>query len=37
MKSILEHINLPNDLKSLKVKDLEQLAVELREFIIDIV
>ncbi|WP_036151286.1 1-deoxy-D-xylulose-5-phosphate synthase [Maribacter forsetii] len=37
MKSILEHINSPNDLKSLKGKDLEQLAVELREFIIDIV
>ncbi|MEP2279202.1 1-deoxy-D-xylulose-5-phosphate synthase [Maribacter sp.] len=37
MKSILEQINSPNDLKSLKVKDLEQLAVELREFIIDIV
>ncbi len=37
MKSILEHINSPNDLKSLKEKDLEQLAVELREFIIDIV
>ncbi|WP_405399819.1 1-deoxy-D-xylulose-5-phosphate synthase [Maribacter sp. Asnod2-G09] len=37
MKSILEHINSPNDLKSLKEKDLEQLAIELREFIIDIV
>jgi 1-deoxy-D-xylulose-5-phosphate synthase len=37
LKSILEHINLPIDLKSLKEKDLEQLAVELREFIIDIV
>ncbi|WP_339729596.1 1-deoxy-D-xylulose-5-phosphate synthase [Maribacter stanieri] len=37
MKSILEHINSPNDLKTLSIKDLEQLAVELREFIIDIV
>lgn len=37
LKSILEHINSPNDLKSLKEKDLEQLASELREFIIDIV
>ncbi|WP_299798361.1 1-deoxy-D-xylulose-5-phosphate synthase [uncultured Maribacter sp.] len=37
MKSILEHINSPNDLKSFKEKDLEYLAVELREFIIDIV
>ncbi|WP_405411183.1 1-deoxy-D-xylulose-5-phosphate synthase [Maribacter sp. Asnod1-A12] len=37
MKSILKHINSPNDLKSLKEKDLEKLAVELREFIIDIV
>jgi len=37
LKSILEHINSPNDLKSLKEKDLEQLAVELREFIIDII
>ena len=37
MKSILEHINSPNDLKTLSIKDLEQLAVELRKFIIDIV
>ena len=37
MKSILEHINSPNDLKTLSIKDLEQLAIELREFIIDIV
>ncbi|MDP5062896.1 MAG: 1-deoxy-D-xylulose-5-phosphate synthase [Maribacter sp.] len=37
MKSILEHIKSPNDLKTLSVKDLEQLAIELREFIIDIV
>jgi len=37
LKSILEHINSPNDLKTLSIKDLEQLAVELREFIIDIV
>ncbi|SFR60224.1 1-deoxy-D-xylulose-5-phosphate synthase [Maribacter stanieri] len=37
MKSILEHINSPIDLKTLSIKDLEQLAVELREFIIDIV
>lgn len=37
MKSILEHINSPSDLKTLSIKDLEQLAIELREFIIDIV
>lgn len=37
MKSILEHINSPIDLKTLSIKDLEQLAIELREFIIDIV
>jgi 1-deoxy-D-xylulose-5-phosphate synthase len=37
LKSILEHINSPNDLKTLSIKDLEQLAIELREFIIDIV
>ncbi|TDT46550.1 1-deoxy-D-xylulose-5-phosphate synthase [Maribacter spongiicola] len=37
MKSILEHIKSSNDLKTLSVKDLEQLAVELRKFIIDII
>ena len=37
MKTILEHINLPQDLKTLNTEDLVQLAQELREFIIDIV
>ncbi|VXB58681.1 1-deoxy-D-xylulose-5-phosphate synthase [Maribacter litoralis] len=37
LNSILEHINSPKDLKSLHQKDLGQLAIELREFIIDIV
>lgn len=37
MKSILKHIKSPNDLKTLTIKDLERLAIELREFIIDIV
>ena len=34
---MLEHINLPKDLRLLKVEDLPQLAKELREFIINIV
>ena len=37
MKAILEDINTPNDLRSLVPEDLERLALELREFIIDIV
>lgn len=37
MKSILKHIISPNDLKTLTIKDLERLAIELREFIIDII
>ena len=37
LNSILEHINSPKDLKSLHQKDLGQLAIELRKFIIDIV
>ena len=37
MKSFLQHINLPNDLRQLKSDDLPQLAQELREFIINIV
>ena len=37
MKPILKHIHSPNDLKSLNEKDLKQLAIELRKFIIDIV
>ena len=37
MKAILEHINTPQDLRTLNPKDLEQLTIELREFIIDIV
>jgi 1-deoxy-D-xylulose-5-phosphate synthase len=37
LKTILEHINLPQDLKTLNTEDLVQLARELREFIIDIV
>lgn len=36
-KPLLEHINLPKDLRLLKVEDLPQLAKELREFIINIV
>ncbi|WP_430682188.1 1-deoxy-D-xylulose-5-phosphate synthase [Maribacter halichondriae] len=36
-KNILENINFPEDLRSLKLADLPQLAQELRDFIIDIV
>ena len=35
--SLLEHINLPKDLRQLKPDDLPQLAQELRRFIINIV
>ncbi|WP_299112638.1 1-deoxy-D-xylulose-5-phosphate synthase [uncultured Winogradskyella sp.] len=35
--SLLEHINLPKDLRQLKSEDLPYLARELREFIINIV
>ncbi|WP_299524554.1 1-deoxy-D-xylulose-5-phosphate synthase [Winogradskyella sp.] len=37
MKKLLEHINLPKDLRQLKSSDLPHLAKELREFIINIV
>tara|TARA_R110002051_G_scaffold180913_3_gene250353 strand:+ start:4730 stop:6496 length:1767 start_codon:yes stop_codon:yes gene_type:complete len=37
LKAILQHINSPQDLKALNLKNLEGLAIELREFIIDIV
>lgn len=37
MSSLLDHINLPADLKKLSEKQLPKLAQELREFIIDIV
>ena len=37
MESLLDHINLPEDLKKLSPEQLPQLAQELREFIIDIV
>ena len=36
-KAILKHINLPQDLRQLKPEDLPQLALELRDFIINIV
>ncbi|MDG1730575.1 MAG: 1-deoxy-D-xylulose-5-phosphate synthase [Algibacter sp.] len=36
-KSLLQNINSPEELRLLKQKDLEQLAQELREFIINIV
>ncbi|MEK6507687.1 1-deoxy-D-xylulose-5-phosphate synthase [Myroides sp. C4067] len=36
-KNLLEHINTPADLKKLTIEELKGLAVELREFIIDIV
>ncbi len=36
-KKILQHINSPRDLKELSTEELLQLAVELRNFIIDIV
>ncbi len=36
-KSILKHINSPKELRLLKQKDLQQLAKELRDFIINIV
>ncbi|EDP72532.1 1-deoxy-D-xylulose-5-phosphate synthase [Flavobacteriales bacterium ALC-1] len=36
-KSLLEHINLPKDLRQLQAEYLPQLAKELREFIINIV
>lgn len=37
MSRLLDHINLPKDLKKLGPKQLPQLAQELRDFIIDIV
>ncbi|WP_425076157.1 1-deoxy-D-xylulose-5-phosphate synthase [Psychroserpens sp. S379A] len=37
MKKILNHINLPSDLRRLNQNELPQLAKELREFIINIV
>lgn len=37
MSSLLDHINLPKDLKKLNPAQLPQLAQELRDFIIDIV
>ncbi|WP_426432160.1 1-deoxy-D-xylulose-5-phosphate synthase [Winogradskyella sp. HB-48] len=37
MKNLLNHINLPEDLRQLKAEDLPQLAKELRKFIINIV
>lgn len=37
LKSLLQHINTPSDLKNLKEGQLKSLAQELREFIIDIV
>lgn len=36
-KNLLEHISTPEDLKKLSVKELKELAIELRKFIIDIV
>ncbi|WP_339756953.1 1-deoxy-D-xylulose-5-phosphate synthase [uncultured Winogradskyella sp.] len=36
-KALLKHINLPKDLRQLKAEDLPLLAIELREFIINIV
>ncbi|MDR2286464.1 MAG: 1-deoxy-D-xylulose-5-phosphate synthase [Prevotellaceae bacterium] len=35
MEKLLSKINVPNDLRKLKVEQLEQLSAELREFIID--
>ena len=35
--SLLENINIPQDLKQLKSSDLPQVCVELRQFIIDVV
>ncbi len=37
LKKFLTHINTPKDLKKLSLDELPQLALELREFIIDIV
>ncbi|MEM7486270.1 MAG: 1-deoxy-D-xylulose-5-phosphate synthase [Bacteroidota bacterium] len=37
MKKLLTHINTPKDLKKLSLDELPQLALELREFIIDII
>jgi len=37
LKAILKHINTPQDLRTLNTEELECLANELREFIIDIV
>lgn len=37
MKTLLDHINLPEDLRQIKPEDLPQLAKELRSFIINIV
>ena len=37
LKNILKHINFPEDLRQLSAVDLQQLAQELRRFIIEIV
>jgi len=37
VQNLLKHIDSPSDLKKLSEKDLSQLAIELRKFIIDIV
>ena len=37
MRSLLDHINFPSDIRELSENQLPQLAKELREFIIDIV
>ena len=37
MKSLLDHIQFPSDLRELSEDQLPQLAKELREFIIDVV
>ncbi|MDM1378755.1 1-deoxy-D-xylulose-5-phosphate synthase [Myroides marinus] len=36
-KNLLEHINSPEELKKLSIVELQELAIELRRFIIDIV
>jgi len=37
LKNLLEHIDFPQDLRQLSANDLPQLAVELRQFIIEVV
>ncbi|MCK4524100.1 1-deoxy-D-xylulose-5-phosphate synthase, partial [candidate division WOR-3 bacterium] len=36
MKKILDSVNMPQDIKDLKIVDLKQLAQEIRDYIVDV-